>query len=106
MRAVRVQEDLENLVCPGAQPFALCYPHTAYTHSLTHPSPRAQEKPEGIIVQFGGQTPLKIATTLETYLNEFKIPNATGAPRLLEGEWACVDRGREQGCLVLRTCSV
>lgn len=40
---------------------------------------RLQERPEGIIVQFGGQTPLKIATQLETYLNENKIPTASGA---------------------------
>ncbi|KAF5829351.1 hypothetical protein DUNSADRAFT_16196 [Dunaliella salina] len=38
----------------------------------------SHERPEGIIVQFGGQTPLKIATTLETYLNENKIPTASG----------------------------
>jgi len=37
-----------------------------------------KERPEGIIVQFGGQTPLKIATTLDAYLKKFPIPNASG----------------------------
>ena len=37
-----------------------------------------QEKPEGIIVQFGGQTPLKIATTLHEYLKEHPVPAAGG----------------------------
>jgi len=34
------------------------------------------EKPEGIIVQFGGQTPLKLAVPLQKYLEETKIPVA------------------------------
>ena len=36
------------------------------------------ERPEGIIVQFGGQTPLKLAKTLQSYLEENPIPAASG----------------------------
>ena len=36
------------------------------------------EKPEGIIVQFGGQTPLKLATGLQEYLDANPIPAASG----------------------------
>lgn len=35
-----------------------------------------KERPEGIIVQFGGQTPLKLAVPLQRYLKENKIPVA------------------------------
>eukprot|EP00798_Chlamydomonas_sp_ICE-L_P004406 gene4406-14531_t len=37
-----------------------------------------RERPEGIIVQFGGQTPLKIALDLERYLKANPIPAASG----------------------------
>lgn len=37
------------------------------------------ERPDGIIVQFGGQTPLKLATALQAYLDEHRIPTASGA---------------------------
>eukprot|EP00271_Cylindrocystis_brebissonii_P008840 TRINITY_DN23354_c0_g1_i1.p1 TRINITY_DN23354_c0_g1~~TRINITY_DN23354_c0_g1_i1.p1 ORF type:complete len:1212 (+),score=289.35 TRINITY_DN23354_c0_g1_i1:130-3765(+) len=36
------------------------------------------ERPDGIIVQFGGQTPLKLALPLQKYLDEKKIPTASG----------------------------
>ena len=36
------------------------------------------ERPEGIIVQFGGQTPLKIAGALHKYLTDNPIPAASG----------------------------
>ncbi len=36
------------------------------------------ERPEGIIVQFGGQTPLSLATELEAALNANPIPAASG----------------------------
>jgi carbamoyl-phosphate synthase large subunit len=36
------------------------------------------ERPDGIIVQFGGQTPLKIATDLQRALDENPIPAASG----------------------------
>ena len=36
------------------------------------------ERPNGIIVQFGGQTPLKLATPLAKYLEENQIPTADG----------------------------
>jgi carbamoyl-phosphate synthase large subunit len=36
------------------------------------------ERPEGIIVSFGGQTPLKIAAELDAYLTKNKIPAAGG----------------------------
>ena len=39
------------------------------------------ERPEGIIVQFGGQTPLKIATDLQRALDENPIPASSGARR-------------------------
>lgn len=37
-----------------------------------------KERPEGIIVQFGGQTPLKLATALQQALEENPIPAASG----------------------------
>lgn len=37
-----------------------------------------KERPEGIIVQFGGQTPLKLATPLANYLAANPIPAASG----------------------------
>lgn len=37
-----------------------------------------RERPEGIIVQFGGQTPLKIANDLQRALDENPIPAASG----------------------------
>ena len=40
-----------------------------------------KERPEGIIVQFGGQTPLKIANDLQRALDENPIPAASGASR-------------------------
>eukprot|EP00899_Mesostigma_viride_P022229 jgi/Mesvir1/3190/Mv16345-RA.1 len=36
------------------------------------------ERPDGIIVQFGGQTPLKLAIPIDNYLKEHKIPAASG----------------------------
>lgn len=36
------------------------------------------ERPDGIIVQFGGQTPLKLATPIKQYLETHKIPAASG----------------------------
>lgn len=44
-----------------------------------------KERPEGIIVQFGGQTPLKLATALEKALKDNPIPAASG-----EGRGACM----------------
>ncbi len=37
-----------------------------------------KERPEGIIVQFGGQTPLKLATALQKALEDNPIPAARG----------------------------
>jgi hypothetical protein len=49
-----------------------------------------RERPEGIIVQFGGQTPLKIANDLQRALDENPIPAASGGSR----GWAgCAARG-------------
>jgi carbamoyl-phosphate synthase large subunit len=39
------------------------------------------EGPEGIIVQFGGQTPLKIAMELEKALKANPVPCASGEAR-------------------------
>lgn len=36
------------------------------------------ERPDGIIVQFGGQTPLKLALPIQRYLDEHKPENASG----------------------------
>eukprot|EP00245_Coleochaete_scutata_P004245 TRINITY_DN16558_c0_g1_i1.p1 TRINITY_DN16558_c0_g1~~TRINITY_DN16558_c0_g1_i1.p1 ORF type:complete len:1219 (-),score=306.52 TRINITY_DN16558_c0_g1_i1:548-4204(-) len=36
------------------------------------------ERPDGIIVQFGGQTPLKLSVPIQQYLDENKIPAASG----------------------------
>ncbi|GAB2294279.1 hypothetical protein Dimus_028492 [Dionaea muscipula] len=37
------------------------------------------ERPDGIIVQFGGQTPLKLALPIQRYLDKFKPVSASGA---------------------------
>ena len=37
-----------------------------------------EERPDGIIVQFGGQTPLKLAGDLQEALTKFQIPAASG----------------------------
>lgn len=37
------------------------------------------ERPDGIIVQFGGQTPLKLALLIQHYLDERKLISASGA---------------------------
>lgn len=39
-----------------------------------------EERPDGIIVQFGGQTPLKLAGDLQTALTKCQIPAASGNP--------------------------
>lgn len=36
------------------------------------------ERPDGIIVQFGGQTPLKLALRIQQYLDESKLESASG----------------------------
>ncbi|KAI3925776.1 hypothetical protein MKX01_003335 [Papaver californicum] len=36
------------------------------------------ERPDGIIVQFGGQTPLKLALPIQRYLDEHKLLSASG----------------------------
>lgn len=36
------------------------------------------ERPDGIIVQFGGQTPLKLALPIQRYLEEHKLMSASG----------------------------
>ncbi|MCO5594588.1 hypothetical protein L7F22_048621 [Adiantum nelumboides] len=36
------------------------------------------ERPDGIIMQFGGQTPLKLAVPIQNYLDEFKPEAASG----------------------------
>lgn len=36
------------------------------------------ERPEGIIVQFGGQTPLKLSLPIQRYLDEHRLPSASG----------------------------
>lgn len=37
------------------------------------------ERPDGIIVQFGGQTPLKLSLPIQQYLDEYKPMSASGA---------------------------
>ena len=76
---VRFHCDVLALICVCSRLLSMQVSKVCYKHQkLLCPCPGLQEKPEGIIVQFGGQTPLKIATTLETYLNENKIPTASG----------------------------
>ena len=43
-----------------------------------------KERPEGVIVQFGGQTPLSIAKPLAEALAKNPIPAASGAPPTLQ----------------------
>ncbi|MDX2213650.1 MAG: carbamoyl-phosphate synthase large subunit [Oculatellaceae cyanobacterium bins.114] len=40
------------------------------------------EHPEGIIIQFGGQTPLKLAVPLQTYLEQLKSEGAASIPQI------------------------
>jgi len=40
------------------------------------------ERPDGIIVQFGGQTPLKLAVPIQRYLDEFQPAAASGEGRV------------------------
>ncbi len=67
-----------------------CLPLTRYS-ACSHPAspshrPQVEdvlnviekERPEGIIVQFGGQTPLKLATALQKALEDNPIPAASG----------------------------
>ena len=42
-----------------------------------------EERPDGIIVQFGGQTPLKLAGDLQAALTKFQIPAASGVAQHL-----------------------
>lgn len=37
-----------------------------------------KERPEGIIVQFGGQTPLKLAAALQKALEDNPLPASSG----------------------------
>jgi len=37
-----------------------------------------KERPDGIIIQFGGQTPLKLANALQDYITKNPIPSASG----------------------------
>lgn len=50
-----------------------------------------KERPEGIIIQFGGQTPLKLANGIQKYLEDKPLKAASGEPLLLcwaELSWA------------------
>ncbi len=38
-----------------------------------------KERPEGIIIQFGGQTPLKLANAIQKSLEDNPLPAASGA---------------------------
>ncbi|MBD2465288.1 carbamoyl-phosphate synthase large subunit [Oscillatoria sp. FACHB-1407] len=40
------------------------------------------EHPEGIIIQFGGQTPLKLAVPLQSYLEQLKSQGASSIPQI------------------------
>lgn len=46
-----------------------------------------KERPNGIIVQFGGQTPLKLSTGLEKALKENPVPTADGEEGVGLGEF-------------------
>ena len=45
------------------------------------------ENPVGVIVQFGGQTPLKLAVPLQEYLNRRADASPTGKPEILTKIW-------------------
>ena len=42
-----------------------------------------KERPEGIIIQFGGQTPLKLANAIQSFLEQTPLPASSG-------EFACM----------------
>ena len=42
-----------------------------------------KERPEGIIIQFGGQTPLKLANAIQKSLTDNPLPASSGKPPLL-----------------------
>ena len=42
-----------------------------------------KERPEGIIIQFGGQTPLKLANGIQKFLEDKPLKAASGEPGLL-----------------------
>ena len=42
-----------------------------------------KERPEGIIIQFGGQTPLKLANAIQSFLEQNPLPASSG-------EFACM----------------
>ena len=41
-----------------------------------------KERPEGIIIQFGGQTPLKLANSIQAFLEKNPLPASSGKPLL------------------------
>ncbi len=45
------------------------------------------ENPVGVIIQFGGQTPLKLAVPLQEYLNRRADASPTGKPEILTKIW-------------------
>ena len=49
-----------------------------------------KERPEGIIVQFGGQTPLSLAKPLQDALEKNPILAASGKPRARALLEACI----------------
>ena len=56
-----------------------------------------KERPEGIIVQFGGQTPLKLASAIQKALEDNPIPAASGEPAACVNSVFCPwerDKGR------------
>ena len=57
-----------------------------------------KERPDGIIVQFGGKTPLNLALPIEQYLDEFKPVGASGEGllRIWETSPASIDAAEDR----------
>lgn len=49
-----------------------------------------KERPEGIIIQFGGQTPLKLANAIQKSLEDNPLPAASGMPPTIARLNLCV----------------
>ena len=48
-----------------------------------------KERPEGIIIQFGGQTPLKLANAIQKFLMDNPLPASSGMSTLLAAALHC-----------------
>ncbi|KAF2321855.1 hypothetical protein GH714_003176 [Hevea brasiliensis] len=59
------------------------YESAGYETIMMNSNPETvSERPDGILVQFGGQTPLKLALPIQQYLEEHKPVSSSGAGRV------------------------